>query len=605
MQTPLQGTLGATGEVAATLAEGKSFSEIGAGEVMAEFFGEMFTAPVDVAVATMATRNQIRLDKVQQSQERIEQIRETIKAASKSKVRQRSPETFAKFIDDAIQEAGADIEAVYIDPQILSDVLSQNGISPNSVPGVSEQLADATTTGTSVKIETGAFIAHLAETPAQSALIDHLKTSPDALTQSEIQHQARETAVNFENEVSEEVDRSDRQTAVLADIETVQTRVKEQLANANRFTPDVNNAYATMVAEFYGAMAGRAGQTPTQLYEQFPLKVVAESPIGDALAQNDRGLFQPSTNTIALLKGADLSTFLHEGGHFYFETLANIASRDGAPTDLKADLQTILDWNGIGDIATWQGLSLDERRDAHEKFARGFEAYLMEGKSPNPAMQSLFQRFKAWLVRIYRHTDNLNVDLTPEVRGVMDRLMASDEQIEAAKQVNGPEPLFGSATEADMTRDEWAEYQRITQQSTDEAIDELQRRSVRDMQWLGNAKSKILKALQREHKALRQDIEDEVRTELESAPVYSARRFLKTGHATFAGEPVVLDGGSHRLSILAVKTLYDGIDDAPAWTTLGYGSGGMLGNDGVQPDALADLVGFTSGDQMIRALVWA
>ena len=53
---------------------------------------------------------------------------------------------------------------------------------------------------------------------------------------------------------------------------------------------------------------------------------------GDALDQSARdkgpfGAFSPSQLTLSLLKGANLSTALHELGHFFFETDADLASQ--------------------------------------------------------------------------------------------------------------------------------------------------------------------------------------------------------------------------------------------------------------------------------------
>ena len=42
---------------------------------------------------------------------------------------------------------------------------------------------------------------------------------------------------------------------------------------------------------------------------------------------DNRGTFSPSTNTITLLKNADLCTFLHETGHFFLETQFDMAAR--------------------------------------------------------------------------------------------------------------------------------------------------------------------------------------------------------------------------------------------------------------------------------------
>lgn len=118
---------------------------------------------------------------------------------------------------------------------------------------------------------------------------------------------------------------------------------------------------------------------------------------GDIFHQKDaqigatRGFFNPNMRTIALLKDADLSTFLHESGHFFLDTYAHLARQDSAPIEIKADFQKLLDWFGVKDSSAWHALSIEQQRAHHERFARGFEAYLFEGKAPNLDLQSLFQ----------------------------------------------------------------------------------------------------------------------------------------------------------------------------------------------------------------------
>ena len=49
-----------------------------------------------------------------------------------------------------------------------------------------------------------------------------------------------------------------------------------ELTAANRFTPDVNDAYSHLTAAFYATQADRLGMTPEELHAQYPLKVAAE-----------------------------------------------------------------------------------------------------------------------------------------------------------------------------------------------------------------------------------------------------------------------------------------------------------------------------------------
>lgn len=257
-----------------------------------------------------------------------------------------------------------------------------------------------------------------------------------------------------------------------------------------------------------------------------------------------RGSFNPATLSISLLKNADLSTFLHESGHFFLEVQFDIASKlaqeaeifghdtnkPGEAQILK-DTSALLDWFGIESLAEWYNLDFEQKRSYHEKFARGFEAYLFEGTAPSIEMQGLFQRFRAWLLNVYRDLKALNVELTTEVRGVFDRMLATGEQITLAEQGRSMMPLFTSPEQAGMTPEEFAAYQALGVDATNDAIQDLQARGLRDMTWLHNARGRLIKQLQKEAKAQRAEVQIDVRREVMSQPIYRAWQFL-TGKLT-------------------------------------------------------------------------
>lgn len=266
--------------------------------------------------------------------------------------------------------------------------------------------------------------------------------------------------------------------------------------------------------------------------------------------QAPRGAFDPASNTIALLKNADLSTFLHEAGHFFFENdialageLASEARNFGMESlkpgerQILADVSALLTWHGIpGDLdaqlAQWQNLPFEEKRSYHERTAESFEAYLLEGKAPSIELQRLFQTFRAWLLNVYRSLKDFvashpeSGQLNDEVRGVFDRMLATSEQIQLAEQGRSMMPLFNSAKEAGMTPEEFAAYQALGVDSTNEAIQDLQARGLRDLQWLKNAHGKEVKKLQKLAAARRAEVQIEVRREVISQPVYRAWQFL-------------------------------------------------------------------------------
>ena len=263
-----------------------------------------------------------------------------------------------------------------------------------------------------------------------------------------------------------------------------------------------------------------------------------------ALNQEARGAFNPASLTITMLKGADLSTFLHESGHFFLEVQADLASKlqqeaeiFGMDTlkpgerQILADTDALLRWFGVRDLAEWHNLDFEQKRSYHEQFARGFEAYLFEGKAPSIELQGLFQRFRAWLLSVYRELKALNVELTDEVRGVFDRLLATNEQITLAEQGRSMMPLFTSPEQAGMTPEEFAAYQALGVDATAQAIEDLQARGLRDMRWLHNARGRIIKQLQKDAEAQRAQVRMDVRREVMSQPIYRAWQFL-TGKLT-------------------------------------------------------------------------
>lgn len=242
---------------------------------------------------------------------------------------------------------------------------------------------------------------------------------------------------------------------------------------------------------------------------------------------------------ITLLKGADLSTFLHESGHFFLEVQFDLASRIGGENamfgaesatpgeqTIMRDTQALLDWFGVQTIDEWFNLPMEQKRSYHEQFARGFEAYLFEGKAPSIELQGMFQRFRAWLLHVYKDLKALRVELTDEVRGVMDRMLATTEQIDLAEKGRSMLPLFTAPEQAGMTTEEFAAYQELGTQATQDAIEDLQARTLRDMAYMRNARGREVKRLQKEAAARRAELTIEARREIMSQPVYRAWQFL-------------------------------------------------------------------------------
>lgn len=313
-----------------------------------------------------------------------------------------------------------------------------------------------------------------------------------------------------------------------------------------------------------------------------------------------RGGFVPDTNTMLLLKDADLSTFLHESGHYFFEgdiaLAAEIvkAQRDGASISdgeqqILNDVSALLKWHGLnGDIQeqlrAWYTSDFEERRVYHERTAESFEAYLFDGKAPSMELQPYFQKFRAWLFNVYRSLKDflaLNPEagkLNDEVRAVFDRMLATNEQIEAAEAARNMGPLF-NAQNAQGLIDDWQAYHSLANEATLAAVDQLQAKSLKELQWASRARTRALKDLQRQHNAIRAELKMEARREVMSQPVYRAWQFLtgklsKEDRAALKPErerkslPGTLDPSLDSLFVAIAKL--GGLDRAQVESTWGW-----------------------------------
>jgi hypothetical protein len=283
---------------------------------------------------------------------------------------------------------------------------------------------------------------------------------------------------------------------------------------------------------------------------------------------------------IDVLEKADASTFLHESGHFFLEVMRDIVADQQATPEAQTQGAAILEWLGV---ASFDAIETEH----HEKFARGFEQYLGEGKAPSLELQTVFAQFKAWILGVYRTLQGLNVELTDDARAMFDRLLASDEEVEAAQIRQGMAPLAMNPTEArglGLTDKQFADYQAMTAAATEEARAEVMQ--------------KLVAAQRREAarwwKQERAAVRAEVDAAYEATPAVRALRILN-GAQTMDGAPVPEALAGMKLDRAALVAQYGDAYLKRLGRT--YAKAG-----GVSPDMAAAMLGFSSGDALVTAL---
>ena len=245
---------------------------------------------------------------------------------------------------------------------------------------------------------------------------------------------------------------------------------------------------------------------------------------------------------IELFEGADASTFLHEMGHMFLMDLEDLARledaasrkdlatvdewaswREGAAKDyegspweeeFKAREQAIIDAHAAGDVPTEERLKGEWRQ---ERFARGFEIYLREGKAPSSVLRSVFRKFKEFLRRIYRSAIAMGARPSANVEAVMARMVATEEEIRAASLDERYRSVEDAGGEKLFTETERETYERWKREAEEEAEEALRVLVMRDLEERG--RKELAESVQEEERRKREELEKE--------PVYMAEAAME------------------------------------------------------------------------------
>ena len=213
----------------------------------------------------------------------------------------------------------------------------------------------------------------------------------------------------------------------------------------------------------------------------------------------------PTDRLIQIFKTADRSTFLHEMGHVFFDDIKNLAEMENAPEQL------VTDWNKLKEWSEWDDAQGADNTKAHEKFARGWEAYLREGKAPTKGLQRVFRMFSKWLTRIYRAVTRLGGLPPKEIQDIMARMIATQEDIDAYTNEQALEQFESSKLFKQLDEAEQAKVQGHIADVGEMAKERVMKRYIKELE------SRPIKEWNDEKDSIQADIEKRL---MEQYPIY-------------------------------------------------------------------------------------
>lgn len=254
---------------------------------------------------------------------------------------------------------------------------------------------------------------------------------------------------------------------------------------------------------------------------------------------------------ISLFKAADQSTFMHEMAHIYLHDMLALAELPNAPKQLLDDVATINQWAAWNDtqfVKEYKGTAMEsefkklneqmktavaqgsveiegkamtleqmQRLWMQERFARGFENYLKSGEAPTEATRSIFRRFKQWLTKIYRAFSQIGGAPSKEVKAVMDRMIASEDEIDIAMRKKGVDDFSASGGLDYLEGSTKDVYRRMVERAKADAEEKVLKIALKD----------VKEDYRQQEKELFEREEAEYREKLAAEPVFIIQEHIK------------------------------------------------------------------------------
>lgn len=259
---------------------------------------------------------------------------------------------------------------------------------------------------------------------------------------------------------------------------------------------------------------------------------------------------------ISLFKAADQSTFMHEMAHIYLHDMLALAELPNAPKQLLDDVATINQWAAWNDTQfakEYKGTAMEsefkklneqmktavaqgsveiegramtleqmQRLWMQERFARGFENYLKSGEAPTEATRSIFRRFKQWLTKIYRAFSQIGGAPSKEVKAVMDRMIASEDEIDIAMRKKGVDDFAESGGMDYLEGSTKDVYRRMVERAKADAEEKVLKIALKD----------VKEDYRQQEKELFEREEAEYREKLAAEPVFIIQEHIKNNPNT-------------------------------------------------------------------------
>ncbi len=399
VQMPVQGAMGAaTGQL---MSDGEITSW---SNVVAEFVGEHFTAPIEIATVGIAARNAAHTERVRAEQAQAASL-EMKKALESSQLNHLDPETQREVVSNVAKKAG--LHSVSFD----AESFHQAGLD-QAFPELQEQAAAAAAEGGRFEVSAEKYVEMLqqsddATTETLSGLAS-FEQQPSA-----IEAAADEETVNARaDEVTEEAVKQAADKAFRSELSDVGRAVGQDL-RASGITKEEASGLQAIYQSVVAATSRQTGISPSQIWKDFGPRILGEPDI----TRNESGEIQIRGEVLDSLKESFQQAEAALQSPDGFGPL--MPEYSGKPAEGLAKLRqmktgavpALFHHKDVGDIGLMWGRPGDPKKD----YLDGYGLAHIDTKHPGAADQ--IERFikHAW-----------RVPVSPDKKGASEKAILTD-----------------------------------------------------------------------------------------------------------------------------------------------------------------------------------
>lgn len=284
---------------------------------------------------------------------------------------------------------------------------------------------------------------------------------------------------------------------------------------------------------------------------------------------------------VFLSKTKDASSIPHEMMHYYMIVLENLARLPEATPEIRA-----LWAEALRVVGKQEGEKFT--KEDHESLAEQWESYLLTGKAPTKTLQQMFDQFKAWLEAVYEKAKKLPTALTPEAKNFFDTLLTANQLVAEAQKAQEMAPLFNDLSQAGMGEAEAAKMAALIHEAKTAGENALAAKAIEEADRKNS----------KEYAERRELVLAQVDEEVSGQPVYIALSILQKG--TFP------DGTEVPAALAGLKLDRDALKEEFPGQMKSLPKPYVYAREGgIHPDMAAELLGFSSGAELISALTEA